>query len=360
MKPSSLQEVQEVIRLHRRIAPNGAGSKTALACKEDGAILVSAAGMSGVLEYQPDEYTFTAWAGTPVAEVERMLTENGQYLPFDPVLVDAGATLGGSVAAGLSGPGRYRFGGVRDFLLGVHFADCQGNLVRAGGKVVKNAAGFDLPKFMVGSLGGYGMLVELAFKVFPKPSSYATLRARFPSLHAGLSALVHLTRQPVEIYALELYPLPSQEADLLVRVGGASQSIPRRIERTRHLLGGAEVEVIQDEREIALWREMREFAWLPPAHSLVKVPLTPRRVIPLEEALSGFSTRCIYGSGANLAWVGWAGDLEVLDGILTRLELSGLMVLGEPGRARLGTRTGETFAQRMKQALDPQDKFVSA
>src|SRR5207249_11250784 len=133
-------------------------------------------GLRGISEYDPSECTFAALAGTPVREIAAALAERGQYLPFDPVLSEAGATLGGTVAAGLSGPGRFRFGGLRDFILGVRFVDGAGRLLRMGGKVVKNAAGFDLPKFFVGSLGRFGVLAEMTFKVFPRPASALTLR----------------------------------------------------------------------------------------------------------------------------------------------------------------------------------------
>jgi FAD/FMN-containing dehydrogenase len=92
------------------------------------------------------------------------------------MLVDSGATLGGTVAAGLSGAGRFRFGGLRDFILGVRFVDGTGRVLRMGGKVVKDAAGFDLPKFFVGSLGRFGVLAQITFKVFPRPASTMTLR----------------------------------------------------------------------------------------------------------------------------------------------------------------------------------------
>ena len=95
--------------------------------------------------------------------------KQGQYLPFDPMLSAAGATIGGTVAAGISGPGRYRYGGIRDFLLGVQFISSDGAVINAGGKVVKNAAGFDIPKLLVGSLGRLGVMTELTFKVFPQP-----------------------------------------------------------------------------------------------------------------------------------------------------------------------------------------------
>jgi glycolate oxidase FAD binding subunit len=168
---SDIDELREAVRTHTCIRPYGASSKTALRVVDGQCTRISSAGLSGIVEYEPSEYTFTALAGTPVAEVERILLENRQYLPCEPPLAGAGATLGGAVAAGLNGPGRYRFGGLRDSLLGIQFIDGMGRLVRAGGRVVKNAAGFDMPKFMVGSLGGYGFLVELTFKVMPVPGA---------------------------------------------------------------------------------------------------------------------------------------------------------------------------------------------
>ena len=163
----------------------GGGSKPGLSTPGDDVTVLDMSGLRGVVEYEPNEFVFTALAGTPVAEVVAMLAEHGQYLPFDPPFAAAGATLGGAVASGLSGPGRYRYGGVRDFVIGVRFVDGLGQLVRGGGKVVKNAAGFDLPKLMVGSLGRLGALVELSFKVFPKPPAFATLRVDYPSLAAA-------------------------------------------------------------------------------------------------------------------------------------------------------------------------------
>jgi glycolate oxidase FAD binding subunit len=159
-----------------------------------------------VLEYTPQEYTFTALAGTPVAEIAALLAAEGQYLPFDPPFAGAGATLGGTVAAGLSGPGRARYGGVRDFLLGVRFVSGTGELLSGGGKVVKNAAGFDLPKLLVGSLGQFGVMLELTFKVFPRPESYATLQLEAASFAQAEALLRELARSRVEPHALELLP----------------------------------------------------------------------------------------------------------------------------------------------------------
>lgn len=356
MKPASIEELQEIIRSQACIAPIGGGSKSGLVSQADGVTQVSSAGLSGMLEYQPQEYTFTALAGTPVAEVESMLSEHGQYLMFDPPLVQAGATLGGTVAAGLSGPGRYRYGGVRDALLGVRFVDGQGNLVRAGGKVVKNAAGFDLPKFMVGSLGGYGFLVELSFKVMPSPAAWVTLQARYSSLGLALETLVRLTRQPLEIYALDLQP-GDQATTLIVRLGGAADSLPARLQRVRSTLGDGPANILEGDADKELWREAAELAWVPQGWSLVKVPLTPKRVLALDQELMANEAQRVYSVGTNQAWVAWPGELVVLDAILAKQELSGLVILGAAVKPRLGLRNGDSFARRIKQALDPHRKF---
>ncbi|MCY4408890.1 MAG: FAD-binding protein, partial [Caldilineaceae bacterium] len=145
---TNVAEIQDAVREARRVRVRGGGSKPALSLRdcEDDAQLLNLTTLKGVVEYQPDEYTFTARAGTSVAEIGAMLAEEGQYLPFDPPLAERGATLGGTVAAGLSGAGRYRYGGIRDFLIGIRFVDGQGQEIRGGGTVVKNAAGFDFPK----------------------------------------------------------------------------------------------------------------------------------------------------------------------------------------------------------------------
>ncbi len=179
MQNGRIERIQKMLEQNVRLLPRGGGTKSALSTPARDEKTLDMTGFSGMIEYIPEEFTFTAFAGTPLSDVVQILYENGQYLPFDPPLVERGATLGGTVASGLSGSGRYRFGGVRDFILGVRFIDGRGELISAGGKVVKNVAGYDFPKLMVGSLGGLGLLVELSFKVFPRPQAYATWHRSF-------------------------------------------------------------------------------------------------------------------------------------------------------------------------------------
>ena len=175
LRPTTADEVADLVRRHEKILPIGAGTKPALAAAPPGCLALSLGAITGMVDYDPSEYTFTARAGTPLKEIEAALARHGQYLPFDPPFSDAGATLGGAIASGFSGPGRQRYGGVRDFVLGVRFVTGAGEIARGGGKVVKNAAGFDLPKLLVGSLGRLGAIVEATCKVFPRPRATATL-----------------------------------------------------------------------------------------------------------------------------------------------------------------------------------------
>jgi glycolate oxidase FAD binding subunit len=346
------------VAVSTRVVVCGAGTKPGLGASESDATVLDLSGLSGVLEYEPGEFTFTALAGTPLAQVTRLLAEHGQYLPFDPPLTERGATLGGTVAAGLSGSGRYRFGGVRDFILGVRFVDAQGVLVRGGGKVVKNAAGFDLPKLMVGSLGQYGVLAEFSFKVFPCPEATLSLRAAYPNLAEALAPLQSVYTAPLDVDALDLAIGAEGQAELWVRLGGLSAVLAARAERISQLLGGAEVLAGPD--EAALWNDVREMRWVPAGWALVKVPLSPARLADFDAALVSVSARCRYCAGGNVGWVAFTPDqLTGLEATLSAHGLAGLLVLGPPGRPLLGQRTGESFAKRVKAALDPLGRFVT-
>ncbi len=349
VRPADVTALQELVREYPCVWPRGGGTKTGLRPPE-GAVVVELSGLRGVVEYDPGEFTFTALAGTPVREVEKLLAEHGQYLPFEPPLAAAGATLGGTLASGLSGPGRYRYGGVRDFVLGVRFVDAEGHVVRSGGKVVKNAAGFDLAKLFVGSLGQLGVVVEVSFKVFPAPQAHATLRVEHRRFEEAWEVLRALYASSFDLEALDLVP----PGTLWVRVAGRGQSLGARLERLRAFLQGRG-EVVED--DAALWEQAREFRWVPAGWALVKVPLTPRRVVALEQELAPTDSLRRYSAGGNVGWVAWPGSPAALSEVLQRLELRGLQVLGGGGPAYLGVRGPEPFAARVKRALDPVGRF---
>jgi glycolate oxidase FAD binding subunit len=346
MSTTHFQRIQDAVLSKPRIRPTGGGSKPALS----GWGNLTMTEVSGVLEYNPQEYTFTALAGTPVQEVQDLLAKRGQYLPFDPPLVKAGATLGGTVASGLSGPGRYRFGGVRDFLLGVKFVSGEGQLVTGGSKVVKNAAGFDFPKLMVGSLGQFGILTELTFKVFPQPEAYETLAIDFANFDDANKAMQKLAVSNLELACLEFLP-PNR---LLVRIGGLHEALKKRVEGLEQLLN-KNAEVLDD---TTTWQEARAFSWLPGEHSLIKIPLSPAKVQTVEKVLGPFNVTRRYGVGGNVLYVAWVNsEKETLNKFLNQHSLSGLAITGSWANPLLGKQTGQAFMKRIISVLDPQGKF---
>ncbi len=371
LTPQSIPEVQEAVRSAESVFPRGASTKPFLSQpnfeSDTQTTIVEMSALSGILEYQPNEYTFTALAGTPIATVEKALAAEGQYLPFEPPWSGAGATLGGTVAAGLSGAGRYRYGGVRDFLIGIHFVDGNGDLVMGGGKVVKNAAGFDLPKLLVGSMGRLGILVDLSFKVFPVPKTYRTLQIDYLSMAEAVEGLNKLTVAPMDIDAVELIPAESgSNVQMLIRIGGMESVLYARLGRLEDLLSDGTI--IGLEAESSLWQDLGNFSWVPTSASIVKIPLSPGRIEGLEAQLGGTAKR-VYSVGGNLCWLAWEEDLAALDQLLAKEELTGLLLNGgsatatpEPRLAQrlpyLGVNRGGAFGTRVQQGLDPQGKFL--
>lgn len=362
LQPTTISDVQDAVRRAGRMRVRGGGSKPALSTPTDGVALLDLAALRGVREYEPEEFVFTALAATPVAEIETLLAAHGQYLPFDPLLVDRGATLGGVVAANTAGSGRFRYGGVRDFVIGVRFVDGQGNLVRGGGKVVKNAAGFDLPKLMVGSLGRLGVLVELSFKVFPRPAAYASLVAHFPQLQAALAALYRLNTSAFDLEALDLEPAAEGAFSLRLRIGGPADVLSARLDRLQSFLapGAVGFTRLEGADETRFWRERRELSWVPADSWLVKAPLTPARIPALEERLAATDVVRLYSVGGHLAWLAWPPTTTraTVQTLLNALGLTGMVLLGPPDEPLLTPLPGAEFYRRVKQALDPDGRFV--
>ena len=272
LSPTTSAELAAAVRAAPRVIAVGAGTKPRLSRVPADFVRISTAKLRGIVEYEPSEFTFTALAGTPLAEIVAALGERGQYLPFDPMLAAAGATLGGTIAAGLSGPGRWRFGGLRDFILGVQFVDGEGRLLRLGGKVVKNAAGFDLPKFFVGSVGRFGVLAELTFKVFPRPAALRTLRlgANDNAVKSNIFTAAANTR-----WELDALDAALDEPAMFARLGGPAAALDVI---AAEILGRFPGTVLAQGEADEFWRGIAEFRWAHEGGTLAKVALTPAQV----------------------------------------------------------------------------------
>jgi glycolate oxidase FAD binding subunit len=315
--------------------------------------LVSTRALQGIIEYEPEEFTFTARAGTPVREITSALAERGQYLPFDPLWLEAGATIGGTVAAGVSGPGRFRFGGVRDFILGIRFVDGQGHLLHMGGKVVKNAAGFDLPKFFVGSLGRFGVLAEVTFKVFPTPAARLTLKLKADTMEAAVQILRQAASARWEPEALDL---PSDGKSVCLRLMGPAAALTAV---GREILSRWPGETLADDEAGALWSEVRELRWAHADGVLLKLATTPGGLVALDAVVRACAEARMHVSvGGNVVFVSLpAGTSNApLDERLKALGLSGVTLRGD-APLWWGTRPHRAIDAAVKEALDPQHRF---
>ncbi len=219
----------------------GGASKSFYGNRSQGEVLDTRA-LKGVVDYQPKELVLTARAGTPLAEIESLLAEHHQGFAFEPPHFGA-ATLGGCVATGLSGPRRPYTGAVRDYVLGVRMIDGTGQALRFGGQVIKNVAGYDVSRLMVGTLGTLGLITEVSLKVLPRPAAEISLQFDMDE-SAALITMNRWAGRPLPLSAT------SWHAGLLsVRLSGAESAV-----KAAHAkLGG---EMLHDAP--AFWQRLRE------------------------------------------------------------------------------------------------------
>jgi len=185
---SMIERIRRAANRGERLRIRGGGSKDFYGEPVSDGEELSTLALSGIVSYEPSELVVTVRAGTPLAELERVLAECGQSLPFEPPHFSrgaaGGATVGGMVAAGLSGPARASAGPLRDYVLGVTMINGRGELVTFGGQVMKNVAGYDVSRLMVGALGTLGLIVEVSLKVLPAAPAEATLKFEMPQADA--------------------------------------------------------------------------------------------------------------------------------------------------------------------------------
>ena len=217
----------------RQLRLRGGGTKDFWGAPLQGEVLDTRA-YAGIISYEPSELVVTARCGTPLAELEAALAEQGQCLAFEPPHFGAGATLGGMVAAGLSGPARASVGAVRDFVLGVRMVNGQGEDLSFGGQVMKNVAGYDVSRLLAGSWGTLGVITEVSLKVLPVAPAEATLMCAGIGQSAALDLLHRWGGQPLPLNASAwVHDTTAQPGDdyLFVRLRGAVAAVESAVTR---------------------------------------------------------------------------------------------------------------------------------
>ena len=224
-----LEQIRQALAEQQTLLPCGNGSKVffgrlvlgaALCCSEH----------RGILQYEPNELVLTARSGTPLQEVVAALAERGQMLAFEPPHFSPDATLGGAVATGLAGPARAYHGSVRDFVLGMRIINGLGQPLRFGGQVMKNVAGYDISRLLVGSLGTLALILDISLKVLPLPDKEITLCQSCDSATAWQQMLAW-SRQSLPITATAWY-----RGRLYCRLAGEGSAVQAAV----RLVGGEE------------------------------------------------------------------------------------------------------------------------
>ena len=244
---ATLKKFSEAIRQAGESRPlrlRGGGTKDFYGQALEGEIVDTRA-YSGIVSYEPSELVITARCGTRLADIESAMRERGQMLAFEPPHFGEGATLGGAVAAGLSGPGRQAAGALRDFVLGVRIMDGRGGVLSFGGQVMKNVAGYDVSRLMAGSLGTLGIVLEVSLKALPLPVAEATLRLELPE-DRTIEQLNRWGGKPLPIGASAW-----NDGTLAIRLSGAAAAVRDACAR----IGG---ERVQDAEARPFWHGVRE------------------------------------------------------------------------------------------------------
>ena len=309
MWPGSEAELSELIRAASgALVVRGGGTRGAVRAGE----VLETAGLAGIRLYEPGALTLVAGAGTPVIEIEAALAAEGQRLAFEVpdlrgLLGRAGAsTLGGVVAENASGPRRVAVGACRDFCLGVRFVDGRGEIIRNGGRVMKNVTGYDLVKLMAGSRGQLGVLTEVALKVLPVPEAEATLCLRGLEDSRAVEAMSAALGSPYEVTGAAHWP----GQGTYLRIEGFEPSVRYRLGRLQALLapfGGAE-EVASPHD--APWRTIRDVAPLAAVPGdLWRLHLVPSEAAALVARIGAEAV--LYDWGGGLVWARMAPGADL-------------------------------------------------
>jgi len=269
LRPTSAQELAEALHAaaaaHRTILLGGNFSKDRLAGPPQPAdVTISTSALNRLLQYDPRDLTISVEAGMPFAELERILAEHRQMLPLDPGWRNQ-STVGGVVGANLSGPRRRLHGTARDMIIGMKFATLEGKLISSGGMVVKNVAGLDMAKLLVGSFGTLAAMASVNFKVFPMPAESRTFAMHFRTAAEAFAERDRILQSVLQPAALDIVNWPDGFR-LLLGVGGNAKVLDRYAAEL------PEAKLVNE----SIWDEIREFTPLflaaNPGHFMLPIP----------------------------------------------------------------------------------------
>jgi glycolate oxidase FAD binding subunit len=307
--------IADAVNAGRKLDIQGGGSKGRMGAPHRQADILKLSRMSGILDHDPAELVLTVKAGTPLSVVEEQLSAHGQYLAFDPF--DHGpifgespgaATIGGIVAAAVSGSGRVSGGAVRDHVLGFQAVSGRAEIFKGGAKVVKNVTGYDLPKLLTGSWGRLAALTEITLKVLPKPHVELSLVKHGLSTLASQQEMARAMGAQVSVAAAAYVPASPESAAsrTVFRLHGFEPSVRARALQLKKMLG--ELEEMQDADATAFWQQVRTVSLLDARMPQWRVHIPPSSLAQLVAALEPLEANWFADWAGGLVWMSFAGE----------------------------------------------------
>jgi len=362
--PRTTEEVigllADATRQGRRLEIIGGGTHGDVGAPRPDAQVLGTSALTGIVAYDPAELVLTARAGTPLAELEAALAEQGQGFMFEPS-GRAGATIGGVIGASVSGPRRVSAGAVRDYVLGFEAVSGRGERFKAGGKVVKNVTGFDLSKLVCGSWGRLAVLTEVTLKVLPAPAEYRTLSWTGLDTAAAWDLMGEAMCAPADVAAAAWNPDPGLAQ---LRLEGFGPSVDARTRALTLLLTrfGAPVETT-GEVAMAAWNPVRQGEGLSGAPILWRLSVPRSAGLEVAHRLDGFGSRWIADWAGGLIWAATETDAGEMRAIAATAGGHATLVRApEAVRARVPAfhpqpRSMAALSERVRRAFDPRGLF---
>jgi glycolate dehydrogenase FAD-binding subunit len=361
VSPSSQTDVAAVLGIASEagaaVAPRGGGTQTALGgAPERYDIALDLTGLDALVENEPADLTVTVEAGMRLSELQRRLGAHGQWLPLDPSLPDE-ATIGGILAANASGPARIRYGSARDLVIGMTVALANGDLVKSGGRVVKNVAGYDMAKLHIGALGTLGVITQASFKVAPLPVDES-----FVAIDGELEKLTTLAADVIEARLPLLGLVLTKQASaadwtLAVRTGGGEAAV----ERSQHEIGRLAVAAGLTDAPItaSVWRLATHLS----GEVVARVTASTTQLRELADEIKTANGEICALPGIGVATAAWAStpDAKTLAALRTHCNAVGGALILERAPVELkreagvwgATRGDFALMQRLKHEFDP-------
>jgi len=372
LKPESEADVAamvaEAAAAKRALSIEGGGSKRGLGRVAEPSDVLKLNALSGIVSYEPEELVVTVKAGTPLRDIEAALAEKNQCLAFEPGRWsfdrNAVATIGGTIAAGVAGSRRVVLGGARDHIIGFRAVNGEGNVFKAGGKVVKNVTGYDLPKLAAGSFGTLFVMTELTLRTYPHTQTPVSVFVPNLDIERACSAMRGIAGSPFEAtgfcylprVALERLKFDGVQSLTVIRFEGGIESMRARAESCAKSLPGAVVG--DDERSRQVWLQIRDLNAFESSSVLWRVSIPPSNAAGLLAALRPDCFAIDWAGG--LAWVETArGDVHDV----ARSFGGHALLFRGPDEMRRGAvfqpldPVTEALTRRLKAAFDPHGVF---